>query len=67
VHFYEPEFNYWELFDLQKDPHEMKSVYNDPAYAEEQSKLHQELDKLRAELKVPAEDPPGAIIPGKKK
>lgn len=66
VHFYEPEFNYWELFDLQKDPHEMKSVYNDPAYAEEQSKLHQELDKLRAELKVPVEDPPGAIIPAGK-
>ncbi len=26
----EPE---WELFDLEKDPHEMKNVYNDPAYA----------------------------------
>jgi arylsulfatase A-like enzyme len=65
VHFYEPEFAYWELFDLQKDPNEMKSVYNDPAYAETQSKLYQELDKLRTELKVPAEDPPAAIIPKK--
>lgn len=65
VHFYEPEFNYWELFDLQKDPQELKSVYNDPAYLETQSKLHQELDKLRTDLKVPAEDPPAAIIPKK--
>jgi len=65
VHFYEPEFDYWEMFDLQKDPNEMKSIYNDPAYSETQSKLHQELDKLRTELKVPAEDPPAAIIPKK--
>ena len=33
VHFYEPEMNYWELFDDQKDPHELKSVFNDPEYA----------------------------------
>lgn len=24
----------WELFDLQKDPHEMNNVYDDPAYSE---------------------------------
>jgi len=24
----------WELFDLQKDPHELVSVYDDPGYAE---------------------------------
>ena len=27
----EPE---WELFDLEKDPHELNSVYHDPAYAD---------------------------------
>ena len=63
VHFYEPEFNYWELFDLKTDPHEMKSVYDDPQYADVQKDLHQELDRLRAELKVPEQDPPGSIIP----
>jgi arylsulfatase A-like enzyme len=65
VHFYEPEMNYWELFDLEKDPHEMKSVYNDPAYSEVQSKLHQELDQLRKDLKVPDQDAPASIIPKK--
>jgi arylsulfatase A-like enzyme len=62
VHFYEPEFNYWELFDLQKDPNEMKSVYDQPDYADVQADLHKELDRLRAELKVPAQDPPESMI-----
>ena len=63
VHFYEPEFDYWELFDLTNDPYELKSVYNDPNYADTQKKLHVELDRLRAELKVPEKDPPEATIP----
>jgi arylsulfatase A-like enzyme len=63
VHFYEPEFGYWELFDLKEDPRELKSVYGDPKYTEIQSKLHQEVERLRTDLKVPAEDPPAAIIP----
>ena len=62
VHFYEPEFNYWELFDLQNDPHEMKSVYDDPEYAEVRKTLHKELDDLRRELKVPEQDPPETMI-----
>ena len=66
VHFYEPETDYWELFDLKTDPQELKSVYNDPKYNEIQSNLHRELDKLRTELKVPAQDPPQAIIPAQK-
>jgi N-acetylglucosamine-6-sulfatase len=32
--FDEPTPSEWELFDLQKDPHEMNNVYDDPAYAE---------------------------------
>ena len=63
VHFYEPEFNYWELFDLTNDPYELKSVYGDPAYSDAQKKLHVELDRLRSELKVPEQDPPEAVIP----
>jgi arylsulfatase A-like enzyme len=38
---------YWELFDLDKDPHELRNVYGDPAYAQVQEKLHAELDRLQ--------------------
>jgi arylsulfatase A-like enzyme len=37
----------WELIDRKKDPNEMKNVYDDPAYAEIQAKLHKQLDGLR--------------------
>ncbi len=57
VYFYEPEMNYWELFDLEKDPREMKSVYGQPDYASVQQELERELKRLRAELKVPDPDP----------
>jgi len=63
VHFYEPEFNYWELFDLRSDPREMKSVYGDPEHAQIEKELKQELARLRSELKVPAEDPPETYTP----
>ena len=57
VHFYEPDVDYWELFDLQKDPQEMKSVYDQSEYAAVQKKLHAELARLRKELNVPDPDP----------
>jgi arylsulfatase A-like enzyme len=60
-HFYEPEVNYWSLIDRAKDPQEMVNVYRDPTYAATVKDLHAELDRLRADLKVPAEDPPEAI------
>ena len=41
------ELGEWELFDLQKDPREMKSVYGDPAYAEVAEDLKAELNRLR--------------------
>ena len=66
VYFYEPEYNYWELFDLKTDPHELKSVYGDPAYAAVQSDLHKQLDQLRSELKVPAQDPPESLMKPRK-
>jgi len=37
----------WEMFDLIKDPREMKNVYGEPAYAKVQSELKAELDRLR--------------------
>ena len=57
VHFDGPDLDEWELFDLEKDPHELRSVYGDPAYATVVADLKRELDRLRAELKVPATIP----------
>ncbi|MBI2950053.1 MAG: sulfatase [Verrucomicrobia bacterium] len=66
LHFYEPEFDYWELFDLKSDPRELKSVYGAPEYAAAQKELEKELARLRAQLKVSAPDPPEtAIRPGR--
>jgi arylsulfatase A-like enzyme len=62
VYFYEPDMNYWELFDLQKDPHELKSVFGDPEYAAVGAELEKELARLRKELKVPAVDPAASNI-----
>jgi arylsulfatase A-like enzyme len=58
VHFYGTGEDYTELFDLQKDPRELKSVYNDPAYAPVLGQLEQEMARLRKELKVPEQIPP---------
>ncbi len=43
----EPE---WELFDLQKDPQQMRNVFNDPAYGQTVRELRAELDRLRKEV-----------------
>jgi arylsulfatase A-like enzyme len=45
IHFYN-DIDEWELFDLQKDPQEMKSVYNDPAYSKVKADLHKRLKNL---------------------
>jgi arylsulfatase A-like enzyme len=60
VHFDEPDLKEWELFDLEKDPHELRSVYSDAAYATVVVDLKRELDRLRVELKVPATVPTAA-------
>ncbi len=48
IHFYY-DVDEWEMYDLDKNPHEMKSVYNDPAYADVQKDLHKRLNELRAQ------------------
>jgi len=63
VHFYYSDVDYWELFDLQKDPHELRSVYDQPEYALTQKELHTELKRLRSELKVSEQDPPESLPP----
>jgi len=57
VHFDKPDLDEWELFDLEKDPHELWSVYSDLAYAGAVADLKRELNRLRVELKVPANPP----------
>jgi arylsulfatase A-like enzyme len=57
VHFYGQADDYWELYDLQKDPHELRSFFADPAYAATRKELEQELARLRATLKVPEKEP----------
>jgi arylsulfatase A-like enzyme len=61
AHFYAPDVDYWELFDRQTDPDEMKSVFGVPAYAEAQTNLMKEVARLRKELKEPAQDDPKAF------
>jgi arylsulfatase A-like enzyme len=43
--------NQWELFDLPTDPHELKNLYADPAYAKQVHDLKDELYRLKKELK----------------
>ncbi|RZF61966.1 sulfatase/phosphatase domain-containing protein [Sphingobacterium corticibacterium] len=45
--------NEWELFDLRRDPYEMRSVYNNPEYTAKRKMLEKELARLRKQLKVP--------------
>ncbi|MDO8541108.1 MAG: sulfatase [Opitutaceae bacterium] len=45
AHFYET--NEWELFDNEKDPRQLRSVYADPGYAKIVGELKAELSRLR--------------------
>jgi len=45
VHFYELEE--WELYDLEADPHELRSVFDDPAYAAVRKEMKAELRRLQ--------------------
>ena len=56
VHFYAPDVDYWELFDRNKDPDELKSVYGDPAYSAVQAGLMDTVQRLRKQYKEPPKD-----------
>jgi len=45
----------WELFDLQKDPKELKSEYDNPEYATIRKRMMRELYDLRDKYDVPEE------------
>jgi len=51
IHYYRPDVDDWELLDSQADPLEVKSFYNDPAYADTVKQLHAELERLRKEVR----------------
>lgn len=57
IHFYEEDLDEWELYNLERDPYELTSVYEHPKYRDVQQRLHQELARLRKESQVPEEDP----------
>ncbi len=46
MHFYY-DVDEWEMYDLKTDANEMKSVYDDPEYADVQKEMHLKLDELR--------------------
>jgi arylsulfatase A-like enzyme len=49
IHFYT--IDEWELFDLEKDPREMKSAYADPTYATVVADMKKELTRLMEHYK----------------
>ena len=51
IRFYE--LGQWELFDLQEDPQEMRSLYDDPAYANIREEMEHRLRKARRDYRVP--------------
>ncbi len=55
IHFYY-DVDYWELYDLENDPNEIKNQYNNPDYAQIVEELKKQLTKLREEYKDTDED-----------
>ena len=51
------EVNESEMFDLERDPEELKSVYADASYSSVRKELESKLESLRAQYAVPAADP----------
>ena len=47
IHFYH-DIDAWELYDLERDPLELRNVHGDPAYAAVRRELESELERLRA-------------------
>lgn len=56
VHYYKPDLDEWELYDLKVNPAETRNFIDDPAYAKTVAELKVELTRLRTELKLPPLD-----------
>ena len=64
IHYYE--VGEWELFDLERDPREMRSVYADRGYATVVRDMKRRLNALRVQYREPEKDPvPYRKFPGK--
>ena len=50
IHFYN-DIDEWELYDLQKDPKEMRNVYQDPTYGDIVQMMHTKLTALQKQYK----------------
>jgi arylsulfatase A-like enzyme len=46
IHFYQ--FDEWEFYDLEADPQELRSQYDNPVYAAEVAGLKEKLESLRS-------------------
>jgi len=55
IHYYE--IDQWELFDLERDPRELRSVYAAPDYATIVRSMKTKVRDLRAQYHVPDADP----------
>lgn len=51
IHYYAKEDDTWELFDLEKDPQELKSVYGHPPYAKVERELKTRLKELKKQYR----------------
>ena len=61
IRYYEPGVDGWELFDLANDPDELRSVADDPAYADVRKELTAKLVALRAQYG----DDTGELLPAR--
>jgi arylsulfatase A-like enzyme len=59
VHFYVTDE--WELYDLKKDPQQMRSVYSDPSYAATVDRLKAELNRLKTGFKDTSDQPQAVV------
>jgi hypothetical protein len=48
----------WELYDLEKDPNELESVYGKPDYEQITAALKKDLSRLREQYQVPPDNRP---------
>jgi len=51
--FYIPMTKEWQMFDLEKDPDEMRSVYGDPDYKKTQESMTQRYHQIRKDIEAP--------------
>jgi arylsulfatase A-like enzyme len=56
IHFYN--VGGWELYDLEKDPHELNSLYGEPGFEKITGDLKKELARLRRQYQVPEDTRP---------